>query len=109
MRVCGPGTEGSSEAKYEGPPRSPQPVDLSDDCTCLQKCRDAGQMPVHAAAREGSLPVLQYLFGVGFSMTGGPAGALRCLPPLLPLSPSSLQLSCGEPRLNTVSAGYLSN
>ena len=33
-----------------------------------QKCREAGQMPVHAAAREGSLDVLQYLYGSGFDM-----------------------------------------
>lgn len=31
-------------------------------------------MPVHAAAREGSLDVLQYLYGAGFDMTGGRVG-----------------------------------
>lgn len=41
------------------PPRAHPPV---------QKCRDAGQAPVHAAAREGSLEVLQYLYGAGFGM-----------------------------------------
>lgn len=35
-----------------------------------QKCREAGQMPVHAAAREGCLDVLQFLYGAGFDMTG---------------------------------------
>ena len=39
--------------------------------TTPAKCREAGQTPVHAAAREGSLDVLQYLYGAGFNMAGG--------------------------------------
>ena len=35
-----------------------------------QKCAEAGQTPVHAAAREGYLDVLQYLYGAGFDMAG---------------------------------------
>lgn len=34
-------------------------------------------MPVHAAAREGSLDVLQYLYGAGFDMTGAFAVGLE--------------------------------
>lgn len=38
--------------------------------TSPAKCTQARQAPVHAAAKEGYLDVLQYLFGVGYDLTG---------------------------------------
>jgi hypothetical protein len=57
---------------------------LLTGATSPAKCREAGQMPVHAAAREGCLDVLQYLFGAGFDMAGesvvGSTGQCHAVP-----------------------------
>lgn len=51
---------------------------LVTGATTPAKCREAGQMPVHAAAREGCLDVLHYLFGSGFDMRGGWVTDMQC-------------------------------
>ena len=88
----------ASRAVHRRPPSSHRPPPLFvARFPALQKCRDAGQMPVHAAAHEGRLEVLQYLYGAGFNMTGGflldselvfPLPNLVCLLSLLPVWPS---------------------